>query len=145
MKIRGAQCSPFFWQNFPNKSSSHLFSLSNRLARVKEKVLYLLDYNLEESLKYALSLHLKSHGFILIPISNESLDYFLSKGQKTILCLSNSMRSINEIQKLKKRYFKYALLNKKINLIEFSYSLNRDSIWGQLRNYHCYSLPIDFH
>ena len=111
---------------------------------MKEKVLYLLDYNLEESLKYTLSLHLKSHGFILIPISNESLDYFLGKGQKTILCLSNSMRSINEIQKLKKRYFKYALLNKKINLIEFSYSLNRDSIWGQLRNYHCYSLPIDF-
>ena len=95
-------------------------------------------------MKYTLSLHLKSHGFILIPIPNESLDYFLSKGQKTIICLSNSVRSVVKIQKLKKKFFKYALLNKKINLIEFTYSLNRDSIWGQLRNYHSYSLPISY-
>ena len=111
---------------------------------MKEKILYIFDYNLEESFKITLSIHLKSHGFILVPVPRLNMDYFSEKGQKTIICVCNSMRSIREIRDLKKRYFKYALLNKKISLIEFSFNFRKDSIWGQMRNYHCYSLPVDY-
>jgi len=109
-----------------------------------KKILYILDLNLEDSAKVNLGLHLRSYGFTLVPISKKDLNHFIGKGQKTIICLSNSLQSIKEVAELKRRFFKIALLNKKINLIEFSYFLGKDSIWGQMRNYHCYGLPSDY-
>ncbi len=111
---------------------------------MKEKILYLLDYNLEDSLKISLCLHLQAHNFILVPVNNLNLDYISYKERGTLVCIGNSVKSIRKIRELKRKYFKYALLSKKINLIEFNYNLQKDAIWGQIRNYHCYSLPIDF-
>ena len=111
---------------------------------MKKNIVYLLDFNQSNLTKEVLGLHLNSHNILLVPLSPKDLILVAKKECATVLCLGSSLKFNKELKLLKKRFFKYALLNKKMNLIEVSSEKMRDSLFEKMRNYHHYSLPISY-
>lgn len=108
------------------------------------KIVFLFDVNLSNETKELLSIHLRSYGITLVPVTEFGIKNILKRATPTIICLSSTLEAIQKIERVKQKYFKLALINKKINIIDFCYNIKRDATWAQIQNYHCYGLPMEF-
>ena len=111
---------------------------------MNKSIVYLLDFNQSDSTKEILGLHLNAHNVFLVPISVKDLFLVTKKECPTIICIINSMNAAKELKRLKNKFFKYALLNKKINLIEVESGRACDPLFEKMRNYHQYHLPMSY-
>ena len=111
---------------------------------MKNKIIYLLDLNQSEITKEILSLHLNSHNVSLVPVCINDLILITKKECPTVVCISESIESTKQIENLMGRYLKYALLNKKINLIEVVSGRNYSPLLDKMRNYHQFQLPMSY-
>ena len=70
------------------------------------KIVFLFDVNLSNETKELLSIHLRSYGITLVPVTEFGIKNILKRATPTIICLSSTLEAIQKIERVKQKYFK---------------------------------------